>query len=61
VPVHVDEVEVDVDDRERDRTRSDPDGGDQHGASQAPDPQLARTIARTIALQRSRNLRVCAD
>jgi hypothetical protein len=60
VPVHVDEVEVEVDERDRKRG-SDPGGGDQHGASQAPDPQLARTIARTIALQRSRNLRVCAD
>jgi hypothetical protein len=56
--VHIDEVEVDVDEQARDPQRSAPPAGSHAGAAGS---QLAVQIDRTIALLRSRNLRLWAD
>lgn len=56
--VQIDEVEVEARDDRREQQRSGPGLGAQPGA---PDPQLAITIDHTIALLRSRNLRLRAD
>jgi hypothetical protein len=56
--VHVDEVEVVADDRATGKQRSEsPDAP--HAATFGP--QLTQEIVRTVALQRSRNLRLRAD
>lgn len=61
MPVQIDEVVVEPREHPSLQPRSEPGGGSQHGASPAPDPQLALTIAHAIALQRSRDLRLRAD